>query len=96
MAAATTESSTSRIYSIRIPDQLDREVNSIAARDANGLSATVRRLLTPASAPSGATRRPVDRSNSSQNETICRTSAKETNVWPQRLRIQARSRSMSQ
>jgi hypothetical protein len=34
-----------RIYTLRLPKQLDRQVEAVAVRDGNPLSATIRRLI---------------------------------------------------
>jgi Arc/MetJ-type ribon-helix-helix transcriptional regulator len=36
---------TSRIISVRVPEHLERQLEALAQRDANSVSATVRRLL---------------------------------------------------
>jgi Arc/MetJ-type ribon-helix-helix transcriptional regulator len=38
----------SRVISVRLPERLERQVEQLAARDANSVSATVRRLLSAA------------------------------------------------
>ena len=50
MAATTEEQlvSTSRTISFRAPEHLEKQLEALAARDANSVSATVRRLVASA------------------------------------------------
>ena len=43
--AVTADSQVSRILTLRVPARLEQQLGAVAVRDANSLSATVRRLI---------------------------------------------------